>query len=95
MRSTGDGDRESEAARMKCKPRRNPLNGLLRPIKYVSKATKTSDSQARLKILLISPLSLGTSLPQTNEIIKGPPNTFFLENVLKKTTEYFLKFLFF
>ena len=27
--------------------------------------------------------------------VQGPPNTFlFLENVLKKTTEYFLKFLF-
>ena len=26
--------------------------------------------------------------------IKGPPNTFFLENALKKTTEYFLKFIF-
>ena len=27
--------------------------------------------------------------------VQGPPNTFFfLENALKKTTEYFLKFLF-
>ena len=26
--------------------------------------------------------------------MQGPPNTFFLENALKKTTEYFLKFLF-
>ena len=25
----------------------------------------------------------------------GPPNTFFLENALKKTNEYFLKFIFF
>ena len=25
---------------------------------------------------------------------QGPPNTFFLENALKKSTEYFLKFLF-
>ena len=27
--------------------------------------------------------------------VQGPPNTFFLENALKKTTEYFLKFLFY
>ena len=27
--------------------------------------------------------------------IKGPPSTFFLENALKKTTKYFLKFLFY
>ena len=26
--------------------------------------------------------------------ITGPSNTFFFENALKKTTEYFLKFLF-
>ena len=25
----------------------------------------------------------------------GPPNTFLIENALKKTTEYFLKFIFF
>ena len=27
-------------------------------------------------------------------LLKGPPNTFFLENALKINTEYFLKFLF-
>ena len=27
-------------------------------------------------------------------VLQGPPNTIFLENALKKTTEYFLKFLF-
>ena len=27
--------------------------------------------------------------------VQDPPNTFFLENVLKIATEYFLKFLFF
>ena len=30
-----------------------------------------------------------------NQIVKGPPNTYFLENALKKTTEYFLKFSFY
>ena len=35
------------------------------------------------------------SIVSNNCKVQGPPNNFFfLENVLKKTTEYFLKFLF-
>ena len=31
---------------------------------------------------------------RTHNLLQGPPNNFFLENALKKTTEYFLKFRF-
>ena len=40
-------------------------------------------------------MEIGFASNKPTHYLKGPPNTFFLENALKQATEYFLKFLFF
>ena len=50
------------------------------------------------ELIFINPLRnriyLMFSMIKKIAIVQGPPNTFFLENALKETTEYFLKFRF-
>ena len=43
----------------------------------------------------LTPIHLEAFSNTNNQAMGIPPNTFFLENALKKTTEYFFKFLFY